>query len=115
MRKRALELLDKVGMSGRALSLSSQLSGGERQRVAIARALANSPVLILADEPTGNLDSKNGVLIMDLLTQVWKTEGSTLIVVTHDVSVAQRAQRILYMLDGEISEKIPYFTSANKG
>jgi putative ABC transport system ATP-binding protein len=115
MRKRALELLDKVGMSGRTLSLSSQLSGGERQRVAIARALANSPVLILADEPTGNLDSKNGVLIMDLLTQVWKTEGSTLIVVTHDVSVAQRAQRILYMLDGEISEKIPYFTSANKG
>jgi putative ABC transport system ATP-binding protein len=115
MRKRALELLDKVGMSGRTLSLSSQLSGGERQRVAIARALANSPVLILADEPTGNLDSKNSVQIMDLLTHVWKTEGSTLIVVTHDVSVAQRAQRVLYMLDGEISEKIPYFTSANKG
>lgn len=115
MRKRALELLDKVGMSGRTLSLSSQLSGGERQRVAVARALANSPVLILADEPTGNLDSKNSVQIMDLLTQVWKTEGSTLIVVTHDVSVAQRAQRILHMLDGEISEKIPYFTSANKG
>jgi ABC-type lipoprotein export system ATPase subunit len=100
-------------MSGRASNLSSQLSGGERQRVAIARALANSPVLILADEPTGNLDSKNGVLIMDLLTHVWKTEGSTLIVVTHDMSVARRAQRILYMLDGEISEKIPYFTSAN--
>lgn len=104
-RRRALELLDKVGVSKRASGLPSQLSGGERQRVAIARALANSPPIILADEPTGSLDSKNGEQIMELLTQIWKTDGTTLIIITHDMSVAKRAQHILYMCDGEISEK----------
>lgn len=115
MRKRALELLDKVGMAERASSLSSQLSGGERQRVAIARSLANSPSIVLADEPTGSLDSKNGAQIMDLLAQIWKTEGTTLIMITHDVSVGQRAQRIVYMRDGELSNNLPHFVSDNIG
>ncbi|MCI2424698.1 ABC transporter ATP-binding protein [Candidatus Acetothermia bacterium] len=107
-RKRALELLDKVGISKRVSGLPSQLSGGERQRVAIARALANSPPIILADEPTGNLDSKNGEQIMALLTQIWKTDGTTLLIITHDMSVAQRAQRMLYMRDGELSNNLPH-------
>jgi putative ABC transport system ATP-binding protein len=101
-RKRALELLKIVGLEKRAEHLPSQLSGGERQRVAIARALANNPSLILADEPTGNLDSKAGKEIIELLDKFQEEEGKTIIVVTHDVSIAKYAERLIYLKDGKI-------------
>lgn len=99
---RAQELLDRVGLGSRARHLPSQLSGGQRQRVAIARALANQPALILADEPTGALDSQSGEEIMALLTELNANEGTTIAVVTHDRQVAQVTQRILRMSDGHI-------------
>ena len=103
-RKRARHLLDKVGMTHRADFRASQLSGGEQQRVAIARALANDAKLILADEPTGNLDSKNREEIMSLLFQLWK-EGRTIVVVTHDSIVAKDAQRRIPWLTGPYTVK----------
>src|SRR5688572_26626066 len=87
-RHRAQALLDEVGLHDRGHHYPSQLSGGEQQRIAIARALANDPPLILADEPTGNLDTSNGRIILDLLLQVRKARRATLVVVTHDLSVA---------------------------
>jgi putative ABC transport system ATP-binding protein len=101
-RKRALELLKIVGLEKRAEHLPSQLSGGERQRVAIARALANNPSLILADEPTGNLDSKAGKEIIELLDKLQEKEGKTIIMVTHDVNIAKYAERLIYLKDGKI-------------
>jgi len=101
-RKRARHLLELVGLAERAHHLPSQLSGGQRQRIAVARALANDPALILADEPTGSLDSQSGVEIMELLAELNQSQGTTLIVVTHDRRVAQATQRILYMEDGRI-------------
>lgn len=98
----ALELLHLVGMSHRARHLPSQLSVGERQRVSIARALANSPPVLLADEPTGNLDSKTGGAIMDLFEQLRTERGVTLIVVTHTPEVSARAERLLSLRDGRI-------------
>jgi ABC-type lipoprotein export system ATPase subunit len=103
-RQRALHLLDLAGLSDRAHHLPNQLSGGQRQRVAIARALANNPKLILADEPTGSLDSHSGEEIMQLLGELNRSEGTTIAVVTHDPRVAQAAQRILRMEDGRIVE-----------
>jgi putative ABC transport system ATP-binding protein len=100
--KRAKELLERVGLSERLKSLPPQLSGGERQRVAIARALANNPKIILADEPTGSVDSKTERKIMELLKNIWETEGTTIVLVTHDKNVANWAQRIVYMLDGKV-------------
>lgn len=100
-KNRAVELLSQVGLSGRLDHLASKLSGGEQQRVAIARALINDPQLILADEPTGNLDSKSGAEILSLLKKL-NREGKTIIVVTHDQTVAQSCQRIIKMKDGEI-------------
>jgi len=97
---RAQALLDEVGLHDRGHHYPAQLSGGEQQRVAIARALANDPPLILADEPTGNLDSANGRHILDLLTQVRRTRGVTLVVVTHDASVAAIADQRLELRDG---------------
>lgn len=99
---RAQSLLERVGLGERANHLPSQLSGGQRQRVAIARALANQPALILADEPTGALDSQSGEEIMTLLSALNQHEGTTIAVVTHDRHVAQRTQRILRMSDGRI-------------
>jgi putative ABC transport system ATP-binding protein len=99
---RARELLERVGLTGRARALPTVLSGGERQRVAIARALANRPQVLLADEPTGALDSKNGELLLDLLDELQRDAQTTLIVVTHDQHIAERAGRILHMLDGRI-------------
>ena len=100
--KRCKELLRMVGMEERANHLPSQLSGGERQRVAIARAMVNSPEIILADEPTGNLDSKSGKDIMDILMKLNKDEKVTLITVTHDKNIASNSKRIIYLKDGEI-------------
>lgn len=99
---RACELLDRVGLRDRRDALIPTLSGGERQRVAVARALANGPRLLLADEPTGSLDSYNGDRLMDLLAELQAESGMTLIVVTHDPAVARRAQRVVQMLDGRI-------------
>ena len=101
-RARTAELLDYVGLSGRAQHRPSQLSGGEMQRVAIARALANRPRLVLADEPTGELDEATGRQVADLLDRV-HADGNTVVVVTHDESVASRARRRLVMRDGGIA------------
>jgi putative ABC transport system ATP-binding protein len=97
---RAKQLLDEVGLRDRGHHYPSQLSGGEQQRVAIARALANDPPIVLADEPTGNLDSTTGRHIMDLLLNVRRTRGSTLILVTHDADLASLADERLVLRDG---------------
>lgn len=102
MTKRALELLDIMGIKEKAHRKPSELSGGERQRVAIARSLANNPSIILADEPTGSLDSKNGDLILEHLKKLHNEKKVTLIVVTHDMRVAEMADRIVKVLDGKI-------------
>ena len=99
--RRAEELLERVGLGHRVSHMPTELSGGERQRVAIARALANDPKLILADEPTGNLDTKTGASILDLFDDL-HGEGRTLVMVTHDPNVAERAQRQIRMVDGQI-------------
>jgi putative ABC transport system ATP-binding protein len=100
-REKAKTLLEKVGLSERLTHLPSQLSGGERQRVAIARALINAPELILADEPTGNLDSKSGSEIIGLLHEL-NSEGQTIIMVTHNPETTKYSNRIVYMRDGKI-------------
>ncbi len=100
--KEALEALERVGLKDRAKHLPSQLSGGEQQRVCIARALINSPSLILADEPTGNLDEANENIVLDLFRQLHK-EGTSLIVVTHDPEVGEVAQRIVRLEHGKIA------------
>ena len=99
-RQRALAALDKVGLSARTGHFPSQLSGGQRQRVAIARALAGNPEIILADEPTGNLDSVMGEEIMDLLLGLNRTEGVTIVMVTHDEHQALKTQRVIRFFDG---------------
>ena len=101
-RARAVELLDAVGLGERGSHLPRELSGGERQRVAIARSLANGPKLLLADEPTGNLDSTNAAQIIDLLLQIHREQRMTIIIVTHDLAIAGRTDRIVRMLDGQI-------------
>lgn len=101
-RKKVIELLDRVRLSHRQQHRVSDLSGGESQRVAIARALANSPDLILADEPTGNLDSRNAGEICELLSDLRRQENVALVVVTHDPGVAQRASRVIRLLDGQV-------------
>jgi len=101
-KKRIMELLEAVGLNERAKHTPGQLSGGEQQRVAIARALANNPSIILADEPTGELDSTNGKKILDILTWINREYNKTIIVITHDDSIALRAMRIIKLQDGKI-------------
>ena len=105
-RDRARELLEAVGLADRGDSLPSQLSGGEQQRVAIARALMGSPSLVLADEPTGNLDSANAVEILELLAEVRSSRGMTMIVATHDPQVAARCERMIRLRDGRVVDDI---------
>ena len=100
--KRAVELLDRVGLKDRLTHRPSELSGGEQQRVAIARALINSPDLILADEPTGNLDSQTGEEIIELLWDLRKENQTGLIIATHDAELAKRVPKTLHLIDGQI-------------
>ena len=104
-REMAMTALDMVGLKGRELHKTNQISGGEMQRVAIARALVNDPSLILADEPTGNLDTKTGLEIMEIFTSLHKDKGITIILVTHDPEVAEVAHKRVYLRDGEIERE----------
>ena len=103
---RAIELLRRVGLQDRTDHLPDELSGGEQQRVAVARALANHPRIVLADEPTGDLDTQTGFEVVQLMHSMAKQEGSSVVVVTHDPVVAERADRLVEMRDGRITEKV---------
>ena len=105
LRARSFALLEEVGLSDRAEHLPSQLSGGEQQRVAIARALSTEPRVVLADEPTGNLDSTTGAEVVDLLTSMSEERGHTVILVTHDPEIAAKAHRSIRMQDGRLLER----------
>ncbi len=102
-RKRAVEMLDRVGLADRAGHRPAELSGGQRQRVTVARALTNDPAIVWADEPTGNLDSEAATDVMDLLCRVNRENGQTFVIVTHDLEVGKRANRIIRMRDGSIT------------
>jgi putative ABC transport system ATP-binding protein len=118
-RTRALEALELVGLAGRADHLPDALSGGERQRATIARALANDPAIVWADEPTGDLDSENAQEIVDLMRRLNVERGLTFLIVTHDIAVGRRTDRIVRMLDGEIVEEqrleVPHVLAGHAG
>jgi putative ABC transport system ATP-binding protein len=101
----AEKALEKVGLERRALHKPTELSGGEQQRVAIARGIASNPSILLADEPTGNLDQKTGCEIMQLLCDLHKNDRLTTIVVTHDPCVAERTSRVVHMIDGHVEDE----------
>lgn len=105
--RRAQELLELVGMGDRVHHQPNELSGGQKQRVAIARALANNPAIILADEPTGALDSKTGNMVMDLFLRINQEENKTIVLITHSEELAQRTQRIVTLHDGAIISDLP--------
>ena len=115
LRKRSLDLLGEVGLADRADHLPTQLSGGEQQRVAIARALVKEPRVILADEPTGNLDSASGTEVVDLLAGLAAERGTTVIVATHNADLAARAPRRLAMRDGRLGGPPPIAAAARAG
>jgi putative ABC transport system ATP-binding protein len=102
-RQRATELLERVGLADRLDFSVKKLSGGERQRVAVARSLANRPQILLGDEPTGSLDTKTGGEVIDLLLELRREHGLTIVLVTHDPSVAARMERILELRDGRLT------------
>jgi len=104
LRDRASDLLEQVGLAERAASFPDRLSGGEQQRVAVARALVHSPKLVLADEPTGNLDAETGRQVMDLFQRMVRQTGTTMVVVTHSLEVAELADRVLTIRDGKLAE-----------
>lgn len=103
-KEKAMELLDKVGLKDRATHYPTQLSGGEQQRVSIARAFANAPKILFADEPTGNLDTETGTMIENLIFDLNKEQGTTLVLVTHDLELAAKTQRIVHIKGGKIQE-----------
>ncbi|VTP95065.1 Lipoprotein-releasing system ATP-binding protein LolD [Sphingobacterium daejeonense] len=100
--KEAMDLLDRVGLAARADHYPSQLSGGEQQRVSLARAFANKPKILFADEPTGNLDAETSLIIEDMLFQLNKESGTTLVIVTHDLDLAAKTQKIIPIKGGKI-------------
>lgn len=104
VRERAVKLLEQVGLAGRADHRPSELSGGEQQRVAIARSLINNPSLLIADEPTGNLDSKTGREILDLLLRLRSERSCTLIIATHDSEIAAQANQTFHIVDGSLKD-----------
>jgi putative ABC transport system ATP-binding protein len=110
--KRCLELAALVGLGDRLQHRPSQLSGGQQQRVSIARALVNDPLMLLADEPTGNLDSKTGHEVLELISQL-NRDGKTIVLVTHDERVAARAHRVIHMKDGQIDREVINRTPPN--
>jgi putative ABC transport system ATP-binding protein len=103
--RRAIDALERVGLGNRLGHFSSQLSGGQQQRVAIARALVNNPSIVLADEPTGNLDSRSGIEVMSVLQDL-NAQGITVVLVTHDERVARHAQRIIHVFDGRVRDEV---------
>jgi putative ABC transport system ATP-binding protein len=105
--KRARDLLTMLGMGDRMRHRPSELSGGQQQRVAIARALANNPPILLADEPTGNLDTESGAMVLEALQTIREQSGTTVVIVTHDMHLAQHADRIITLVDGQVVEAIP--------
>jgi putative ABC transport system ATP-binding protein len=104
-KKKVLEVLEQVDLSDRMDHKPSELSGGQQQRVAIARAMVNDPRIVMADEPTGNLDSQSGKEIINLFSDLWK-QGNTIVMITHDESIAQRCQRVIHLKDGLIENGI---------
>ncbi len=109
VKERALELLDMLGIKDQAFKAASKLSGGQQQRVAIARALINDPAIIMGDEPTGNLDSKNTQIVFDIFRQLAEERGQTIIAVTHDEEFAENSDRIIELADGELVRSEQWF------
>ncbi len=107
-RERAAALLDRVGLGGRGHHYPTQLSGGEQQRVALARAFAPDPAVLMADEPTGNLDGENGKLVLDMMLDLRRDHGTTLVLVTHDPNLAELSDRVIRLRDGRIAEAVSH-------